>query len=140
TGVGAIDEFCRQASEKLKAINPDLILSAALMSERGSERYYGQHPESMGQYIDILVPMIYLHSSGYSYGTCVGIANYFAQHGSPALCWAGTQTYTGSGSGLGADELKADCEAYIGSQASGVVLFRHGLGTLPNLLDLKLNE
>jgi len=139
TGQGAIDEFCRQAAERLRAINPDLILSAALMAETGSERYYGQHPESMGQYLDILIPMIYGNSSGKSYGTCRGIANYFAQHGIPAQCWAGNDTYSSSGAGLSAAQIKSSSEIYKESKAVGVVLFRHGLGTLPSMLDLKLN-
>ena len=139
TGVGAIDEFCRQAAEKLRAINPDLILSAALMAEAGSERYYGQHPESMGQYLDILIPMIYGNSSGKTAGTCKSLANYFANHGTPAQCWAGTDTYSSSGTGLSAADIKSSCLIYKDTNAAGIVLFRHGLGTLPDLLDLKLN-
>ena len=109
------------------------------MAETGSERYYGQHPESMGQYLDILIPMIYGNSSGKSYGTCRGIANYFAQHGIPAQCWAGNDTYSSSGAGLSAAQIKSSSEIYKESKAVGVVLFRHGLGTLPSMLDLKLN-
>ena len=139
TGQGAIDEFCRQAAERLRALNPDLILSAALMGETGSERYYGQHPETMGKYLDILIPMIYGNSSGKTYGTCRGIANYFAQHGVPAQCWAGTDTYDSSSRGLDAASIKASCKYYEESQAKGIVLFRHGLGTLPSLLDMKYN-
>lgn len=139
TGQGAIDEFCRQAAEKLRAINPDLILSAALMAETGSERYYGQHPESMGKYLDILIPMIYGNSSNKSYGTCKSIANYFAEHGVPAQCWAGVDTYDSGSRGLDAATIKASCDIYKGTKAKGIMLFRHGIGSIPSLLDLKLN-
>ena len=140
SGVGAIDEFCRQASEKLRALNPDIILSAALMGETGSERYYGQHPESMGQYLDILIPMIYGNHSGKSSGTCNSIANYFVDHGAPAQCWAGNDTYDSGSRGLDAATIKKSCDGYKKSRVDGLVLFRYGLGTLPNLLDLKFNE
>ena len=140
TGVGAIDEFCRQASVKLRAINPDIILSAALMGETGSERYYGQHPESMGQYLDILIPMIYGNHSGKTSGTCKAIANYFAQHGTPAQCWAGNDTYDSNSNGLSAEKIKSSSLIYLDSKATGLVLFRHGLGTLPDMLDLKFNQ
>jgi len=140
TGVGSIDEFLRQADVKLRGINPNLILSAALMAEQGSERAYGQHPESMGKVLDILIPMIYRHSGGYNIPTAVGKANYFATHGAPAQCWAGTQTYDANSYGLSADVIKSDCEGYLNSQASGVVLFRHGIGDIPNMLDIKFKK
>ena len=140
TGVGSIDEFCRQASEKLRAINPDIVLSAALMGETGSEYYYGQHPESMGQYLDILIPMIYGNHSGKSSATCNSIANYFADHGAPAQCWAGNDTYDSDNRGLDSATIKKSCDGYKNSRAKGLVLFRYGLGNLPNLLDLKLND
>lgn len=138
TGQGAIDEFCRQAATRLRSINPDLILSAALMGETRSEQYYGQHPESMSQYIDILIPMLYSRTGGYGGATAAARLNWFANHAGPnTQVWAGTQTYDAKGNGLDAVTLREDCEVYVGSKADGICLFRHGLGTLPNLLDLQ---
>lgn len=138
TGQGAIDEFCRQADEKLRAINPDLILSAALMGETGSEKYYGQHPESMSQYIDILIPMLYFHSGGYNGATAAMRLNWFANHAGPnTQVWAGIQTYDANSNGLPDTTLRQDFEAFVGSKASGVSFFRHGLGSLPVILDLQ---
>lgn len=140
TGVGSINEFLRQADERLRGINPDLILSAALMAEKNSERYYGQRPEDMGQVLDILIPMIYRHSSEIGPTTCRSLADHFATEGYPAECWAGTQTYDKNSASLSADNIYYDCHIYDGSQAKGVVLFRYGLGSLPSLLDLKLAD
>lgn len=139
TGQGAIDEFLRQADAKLRGINPNLIMSAALMGETGSEKYYGQHPESMSQYLDILIPMLYFHSGGYNGPTAVSKANWFANHAGPnTQVWAGTQTYDASNNGLSAAVMRQDCELYVGSKVDGIGLFRHGLGVLPNLLDLQI--
>ena len=44
TGTGAITEFCRQANVALKAKNPKVVLSAALMGETNAQSYYGQDP------------------------------------------------------------------------------------------------
>lgn len=140
TGVGSINEFLRQADEKLRGINPKLIMSAALMNETGSEKYYGQHPEDMAKYLNILIPMIYRHqSSKFSDGTCLSKANWFAQHGAPAQCWAGTDTYEGN-NGLSEKVIYNDCKVYGASNVKGVALFRHGIGGVPNLLDIKYNE
>ena len=140
TGVGSINEFLRQADERLRGINPDLILSAALMAEKNSEHYYGQRPEDMGQVLDILIPMIYRHSSEIGPTTCRSLADHFATEGYPAECWAGTQTYDKNSSSLPAGDIYYDCHIYDGSKAKGVVLFRYGLGNLPSLLDLKLAD
>ena len=41
-------------------INPNLIISAALMPETiSSEKYYGQDYSVMSRYLDVVVPMIY---------------------------------------------------------------------------------
>ncbi len=138
TGQGAIDEFCRQADARLRSINPDLVLSAALMGETASEKYYGQHPESMSQYIDILIPMLYFHSGGYNAATAASRLNWFATHaGQNTQVWAGIQTYDASSNGLPESTIRKDFEAFIGSKADGISLFRHGLGSLPVLLDLQ---
>lgn len=142
TGQGAIDEFCRQADEKLRAINPDLILSAALMGETASEKYYGQHPETMSKYINILIPMLYFHTGGYNGPTAATRLNWFANHsGAGTQVWAGIQTYDASNAGLDAATMRTDCEYFVGSKASGISFFRHGLGSLPVILDLQtINE
>lgn len=140
TATGAVTEFCRQINERLKAKNPDVILSAALMPEPGSEYYYGQDPAQMGQYIDILMPMIYRHSPAYSKGGeswACDVANYFAEKGAPAKVWAGTTTYTGDDGQvkpMDADGIMADCIDFReNSKAEGIVFFRYGLGELPDM-------
>lgn len=145
TATGAVTEFCRQISTSLKAKNPDVILSAALMPEIESQYYYGQDPQQMGQYLDILIPMIYRYSPSYrklGEKWPVESANYFATKGAPAKVWAGTTTYDGGDEGqvrpLSADEIAADCRDFIdNSKAEGVVLFRYGLGEIPDLNGLK---
>lgn len=139
SGVGAINEFLRQADEKLRGINPDLIMSAALMGETGSERYYGQRPEDMAEYLDILIPMLYRYGK-WNRPTMAGMGNWFANHGAPAQCWGGIQTYDQNSYGLTSDEIRLDAEAFVGSAVKGVCLFREGLGEVPDLRHLKLNE
>lgn len=144
TGTGAVTEFCRQISERLKAKNPDVILSAALMPEPDSEYYYGQDPSQMGRYIDILMPMIYRHSPSYSKGGpdsarvewARKVAEHFVAKGAPATVWAGTTTYRGDDgevTAMDAEGIRSDCEDFTGTGVEGVVLFRYGIGEIPDM-------
>ena len=141
TATGCVTEFCKQISEAVKAVNPKVILSAALMPEPDSEYYYGQDPAQMGKYIDILMPMIYFHCDSYRKGGApwaVMVANHFATKGAPAKVWAGLTTYVDTDTAkvvpMNAEQIYEDCKMMIEkSKAEGVVLFRYGLGEVPDL-------
>ena len=138
--VGELAEACRKH-------NPKIVLSAALMPEPDSEYYYGQDPAQMGQYLDILMPMIYRHSGGYKKndeGWAVRVANHFAEKGAPAVVWAGTTTYRDKDPQdfgpedenpvpMTAEETLVDCRDLTTSKAVGIVLFRFGLGEIPDM-------
>lgn len=123
-------------------MNPDVILSAALMPEINSEHYYGQNPAEMGKYIDILMPMVYRY--GYNGKADNGlswvqeITNWFEANSDQADVWVGIQTYsvdmeTGNPVALNAEQLLSDCEDVTKTNGTGVVLFRHGLGEFPDV-------
>ena len=132
-GTEGITEFCRQASVKMKAKKPELLLSAALMGEAGCVSYYGQDPAKMSQYIDILMPMAYISSFGYSDSRNITVADWFADRCQSGNCWHGISTYNSNTVGLSAEQIYHDCENITASHANGVALFRYGIGTLPNL-------
>ena len=141
TATGCVTEFCRQINAATKAANPDIVLSAALMPEPDSEYYYGQDPAQMGQYLDILMPMIYFHCDSYRKGGAPWakmVADHFATKGAPAKVWAGLTTYEDTDSTLvvpmSAEKIFRDCRMFADStKAEGVVLFRYGLGDIPDL-------
>lgn len=137
TGIGAITEFCRQASVALRAKNPKIILSAAVMGESDSAYYYGQDTEKMCQYIDIIMPMAYISSYGYTASGNVNVANWFANHCNGKQCWHGIATYDKSEKALSASQILSDCSNIAkNSKAQGIALFRYGIGTLPDLSGL----
>ena len=138
TGEGAITEFCKQISEKLKAVNKHVILSAALMWERQSAYYYGQNSSDMGQYMDILMPMIYKYEedANKTASWAKSTADYFAENSGGAEVWAGLQTYkyvSGNVTGLSEEQMLIDCQTFVDSKAKGVMLFRFGLGYYPDI-------
>ena len=140
----SITEFCRQLNVAVKAINPDVILSAAMMPEIDSEHYYGQNPAEMGKYIDILMPMVYRY--GYagedkSLEWVHEVSNWFEENSDQADVWVGIQTYTsnlenGDVIPMDAEGILSDCKDITNTNCTGVVLFRHGIGEFPDLNDL----
>ena len=145
TAVGAVTEFCRQIREAMDARGENIILSAAMMAEDNAAYYYGQNAAQMGLYIHILMPMIYRYQEGgvsYSTDWCMKMVRLFTTV-TDAQVWAGTQTYSYVGnnvSGLDEERLRSDCEDFVGSGASGIVLFRYALGTFPDVNDLWESE
>lgn len=143
TAVGAVTEFCRQIREAMDARGEGIILSAALMAENNAAYYYGQDASQMGEYIHVLMPMIYRYQSGgvaYGESWCQSMAKNFAG-ATDAQVWAGLQTYDYVGTsvhGLDAGTIRSDCDNFIWTGVSGVVLFRYALGTFPDVNDLVL--
>ncbi len=139
----SITEFCRQLNVAVKAENKDVILSAALMPEINSEHYYGQNPAQMGQWLDILMPMVYRYGYAGEDKPLEWVneaCNWFAANSSGAEVWAGIQTYTldleqkeEAPIPLDAAGILKDCKDIVNTDACGIVLFRHGLGEFPDM-------
>lgn len=145
TGENAVTEFCRQISIAVKAIDPNIKMSAALMPETSSNAYYyGQNAQKMCKYIDILMPMVYRYNYNSSANWIFTTSNWFANEVQTAAAsdptihsevWTGLQTYSGDNNvvNLPATALETDCRYAIKSPAgtpsgaTGVVLFRYGL-------------
>jgi hypothetical protein len=144
TGLSAVwlvNECCRQMSEAVKAVNPNAIMSGAIMPETDAEHLYGQRPSEMGQYLDVLIPMIYRY--GYfgkdkSIEWVEEVTKWFLENSGGAEVWVGIQTYTvnnedNSPIPMDAEGILSDCTDIKNFGADGVALFRHGLGEFPDL-------
>ena len=146
TAVGCVTEFCRQMNAAVKSVEPDILLSAALMPEPESEYYYAQDPALMGQYLDVLMPMIYRHSPAYSKGGegwADDVAKYFVEKGAPAQVWAGTTTYTGDDGEvvpMDGEGILRDCRDFSDTGVRGIVLFRYGIGELPDMSEINYQK
>ena len=141
TAVGAVNECCRQVREAVDACADGIVMSAAMMAENNAAYYYGQNPAMMCEWIDIFMPMIYRHKA---YGVknsddwCKSAAKLFTQQ-TKSQVWAGITTYQYEGEtvvSLPAEEIRSDAEVFLDTKCTGIVLFRYGLGTYPDLTDL----
>lgn len=134
----AVTEFCRQIRNAVDEYEGNIVLSAALMPEKGTCAYYGQDKNRMGEYLDILMPMAYKYNYNASSRWLADISDYFADNGAGTPCWTGLQTYSGDDNvkALSTEEILSDCQTVASSDAEGVVLFRYPLGEFPDLCSL----
>lgn len=141
TGTKAITEFCRQAKVALKAKNPDVLLSAALMAEKGGEPYYGQKPADLAQHLDILMPMVYrYYAAGKDYGASwsADMAGWFVgKAAGNAEVWPVITTYEyvddSNVKGFDALRIRSEAEVFDGCGTKGVVFFRYTIGQIPDM-------
>lgn len=141
--IGAVNRCCRELRELCDSFGEGLVTSAALMPEPNTEYAYAQSPSQMGKYIHILMPMLYRYSYGWSNARCKELTNWFVNNGGGAEVWAGITTYTGNDSGgvtgMSAEAMRKDIDIFMDSKAKGLVLFRYGLGTFPDVNDINNN-
>ena len=138
--IGAVNRCCREIREIADSFDAGIVTSAALMPEINSTEYYGQSPSQMGKYLHILMPMIYRYSYGYSDASCQRVANWFADNSGDAQMWSGIQTYIGNDDHvdpMNAEQIRKDIDLFMDTRGNGIVLFRYGLGTFPDVNDIK---
>lgn len=129
-GVKAVNYFTKYATKAVHAVNSKYIVSAAVMPEPSSMKYYyGQDISTMSKYLDVIVPMVY--KGNYNAGTkwIQSVTKAFVKKSNGAKIWTGLQTYKSDSdvTKLSASALMNDADAAAMGGAYGVILFRFGL-------------
>lgn len=128
--VKAINYFVKKACKTVRGVNPDIIVSAAIMPEPNSlKRYYGQDFSTMSKHMDLLIPMVYKGNYHASSKWIKKVTKTFVKKSKGAKIWTGLQTYKSDRNikKLPYKTLFKDAKAAKKGGASGVVLFRWGL-------------
>lgn len=132
-GVNAINYFTKKVCNQLHSLNPDLIVSAAVMPEPSAMKYYyGQDIATLSKYLDVIVPMVY--KGNYNQGTSwvKSVTSTFAGQSKGAEIWTGLQSYYSDSNvkKLSASALRTDAVYGISGGATGIILFRYSLFNL----------
>lgn len=138
-GVDAINYFTKELAAAVHNVNPNLIVSAAIMPEPSSNiHYYGQDVPTLSKYLDVLIPMIY--KGNYNAGTSwiKSTTETFVKQSNGAKIWAGLQGYKSDSdvTNLLPSELRGDAEAAYAGGAKGIIIFRWGVTNFINFDDL----
>ena len=136
-GTEAINTFVKQIVSAIRAVNPNLIISAALMPECDDLKYYyGQDYDVISKYMDAVLPMVY--KGNYEAGSAwiTSTSKWFVEHSKGAKVWTGLQGYESDSNvvPLPSAEIKHDAEAALKGKADGVIIFRWGV---TNFVDFK---
>lgn len=131
----AINYFVKKANSDIREVNPDIILSAAVMPEPNEmKKYYGQDMPTISKYLDVVVPMIYKGNYHASSKWIKKVTKQFVKKSKGAKIWAGLQSYKSDSNikKLSYKSLMKDAKYAKKGGASGIVLFRWGLSALLN--------
>ena len=138
-GTAAITEFVRQATTACREVNPNIIMSAAVMPETTNDiYYYGQDIPAITKYLDVIIPMQYKGNYGTGTSWLASTTKWFVQNSNGAEVWSGLQSYVSDDNPtkLTYTELFADSQTVIDNGASGVIMFRYGLSVFLDFNDL----
>lgn len=139
TSADAISYFVIQASAEVKSVNPNCLLSAAVMPEPDMMLYYyGQDIPTISKYMDFLVPMVYKGNYGKNTAWIQETTQWFVDNSNGAQIWTGLQTYRSDDdiTVLGYNELFNDAQAGLNGGARGITMFRWGLTNYINFNSL----
>ena len=130
TSADAINYFVSQASSEVKKVNPNCLLSAAVMPEPDMMLYYyGQDIPTISKYLDIIVPMVYKGNYEKNTAWIQETTKWFVDNSNGAQVWTGLQTYRSDNdiTVLSYNELFNDAQAGLNGGARGITMFRWGL-------------
>ena len=131
-GADAITNFVK----KVRAQNPKVFLSCAVMPETECKKYYGQDIDSLAKTVDAIIPMQY--KGNYKAGTdwLKSTTKFFS---AKAKIWSGLQSYKSDDNptALSANEILTDAKTCINNGAKGIILFRYGLSPDVNFTSLQ---
>ena len=138
-GVAAINYFTKELCNAVHKLNSNLIVSAAIMPEPDSNKYYyGQDVPTISKYLDVIIPMIY--KGNYESGTSwiKSTTSKFIKQSNGAEVWSGIQSYRSDEdvTPLSASELLNDYRSAANGGATGVISFRWGISKLINFDDI----
>ena len=137
--VKAINYFTKTASNAVHKINSSIIVSAAVMPEPSSMKYYyGQDIPTMSKYLDVIVPMVYKGNYNAGASWIKTVTKLIVKKSNGAKIWTGLQSYRSDSNvkKISASELMNDAFAASMGGAYGVILFRFGVTNFINFNDV----
>ena len=133
--VKAVNYFVKNACVEIRKVNPNCIISAAIMPEPTMNvYYYGQDIPTMTKYLDVIVPMAYKGNYGKNTAWLKTVTKTLVSQSNGAQVWTGIQAYKSDSNvkKLSLAQLLKDAKACKNGGAKGVVLFRIGVTKLLN--------
>ena len=127
-GKEAITYFIKQSSEAIRKINPNIIISAALMPEISMlEEVYGVDYSEVTKYFDVVMPMAYRGNFNEDSAWVYNVTKYFVDNSQGSVVWTGLQAYVDDDhmdNCLPLVQLNNDTINALDAGAKGVMIFK----------------
>ena len=138
-GTEAINNYVKNVVNEIHKINPNCLVSAALMPEKtDSKHYYGQDYDVISKYMNIVVPMIYKGNYGKQSHWIKETTSWYVKNSKGAKVWSGLQSYRSDKDThkLTSSQLTTDVKSALAGKPSGVAIFRWGITNYLNFKSL----
>lgn len=143
-GKEAITYFVKKSTEAIRKINPDLIISAAIMPEPDSlERIYGVEYSEISKYMDVIIPMVYRGNFKQDTAWVGQITKFFIDNSSGSTVWTGLQGYVDDDNMdkfLPEVQMKIDGNTALDAGAKGVIVFKINCCENIDFINLSIDE
>ena len=143
-GKEAITYFVKQSTEAIRKINPDLIISAAIMPEPDwLEDVYGVEYSEITKYFDVILPMVYRGNFRQDTAWVGEMTKFFIENSSGSTVWTGLQGYVDDDNMdkfLPEVEMKIDANTALDAGAKGVIVFKINCCENIDFTDLSVDE
>ncbi|MBV1755337.1 MAG: hypothetical protein KMY52_07160, partial [Methanobacterium sp.] len=129
-GTESITNYVATVNQLVKALNPNALLSAALMPEGPvNAYYYGQDYAQLANHLDVLVPMIYRGNFNQTIDWVGTVTSYIVNQAGGTQVWAALLSYHSDANitAVPANVLMADLIEALDKGASGYAIFRFGI-------------
>lgn len=127
-GKEAITYFVKQSTEAIRKINPDLIISAAIMPEPDwLEDVYGVEYSEITKYFDVITPMVYRGNFRQDTAWVGEMTKFFIENSSGSTVWTGLQGYVDDDNPnklLPEVQIRIDANTALDAGAEGVIIFK----------------
>lgn len=133
-GMEAITLFVNQSTTAIRNVNPNIVISAALMPEIDYlAPGYGDNYTEISRYMDAIIPMVYTGNFRQNATWVRETTKWFVENSKGAKIWTGLQGYTVNDieeeyiSKSPVSQISNEIHAALDGGADGAIIFRWGV-------------
>lgn len=146
-GMEAITEFVSMSTTAIRNVNPNIIISAAIMPEPDAlKSYYGDDYEQISYYMDVIIPMVYAGNYRQNVTWVKETTKWFADNSKGAEVWTGLQGYAVNDyyeeyiSNTPVSQMTNEINAALSSGSKGAIVFKYGVSYDLDFINLPVDE
>lgn len=146
-GMEAITLFVNMSTTAIRNVNPNIIISAAIMPEPDAlKSWYGDDYEQISYYMDAIIPMVYTENYRQNVTWVKKTTQWFVDNSKGAEVWTGLQGYAVNDydeeyiSNTPVSQMTNEINAALDAGSKGAIVFKYGLSYDIDFINLPVDE